>query len=193
MTISTRRRSSTGFARLAVDGWSNACGSRCSTRSSTAATTTCPRRTSGRGRGGCRPPATVRGREVMGWPRGRLPDARSTRSSGASAPSAATCTPAPRSTRSSAGRAAPPVSSWTAASFRSTSSSARSLRRRRGACSRPTWRPVPPTTAAATSASSASSLRVCRSVSPYYHLNITDRRVPLTTIVETTHVVDPER
>jgi protoporphyrinogen oxidase len=35
-------------------------------------------------------------------------------------------------------------------------------------------------------------LRIKRSVSPYYHLNITDRRVPLTTIVETTHVVDPE-
>jgi protoporphyrinogen oxidase len=35
-------------------------------------------------------------------------------------------------------------------------------------------------------------LRVKRSVSPYYHLNITDRRVPLTTVVETTHVVDPE-
>jgi protoporphyrinogen oxidase len=35
-------------------------------------------------------------------------------------------------------------------------------------------------------------LRVKRSVSPYYHLNLTDRRVPLTTIVETTHVVDPE-
>ncbi len=36
-------------------------------------------------------------------------------------------------------------------------------------------------------------LRVSRSVSPYYHLNITDRRVPLTTVVETTHVVDPEK
>ena len=36
-------------------------------------------------------------------------------------------------------------------------------------------------------------LRVKRSVSPYYHLNITDRRVPLTTIVETTHVADPEK
>jgi protoporphyrinogen oxidase len=35
-------------------------------------------------------------------------------------------------------------------------------------------------------------LRTRRSVSPYYHLNITDRRVPLTTVVETTHVVDPE-
>jgi protoporphyrinogen oxidase len=35
-------------------------------------------------------------------------------------------------------------------------------------------------------------LRVARSVSPYYHLNITDRSVPLTTIVQTTHVVDPE-
>ena len=35
-------------------------------------------------------------------------------------------------------------------------------------------------------------LRLRRSVSPYYTLNITDRRVPLTTIVETTHVVDPE-
>jgi protoporphyrinogen oxidase len=34
-------------------------------------------------------------------------------------------------------------------------------------------------------------LRVSRSVSPYYTLNITDRRVPLTTVVETTHVVDP--
>jgi protoporphyrinogen oxidase len=36
-------------------------------------------------------------------------------------------------------------------------------------------------------------LRTTRSVSPYYHLNITDRRVPLTTIVETTHVVDPDQ
>ena len=36
-------------------------------------------------------------------------------------------------------------------------------------------------------------LRTSRSVSPYYHLNITDRRVPLTTVVETTHVVDPEQ
>jgi protoporphyrinogen oxidase len=35
--------------------------------------------------------------------------------------------------------------------------------------------------------------RVKRSVSPYYALNITDRRVPLTSVVETTHVVDPER
>jgi protoporphyrinogen oxidase len=35
-------------------------------------------------------------------------------------------------------------------------------------------------------------MRTSRSVSPYYHLNITDRRVPLTTVVETTHVVDPE-
>jgi protoporphyrinogen oxidase len=34
-------------------------------------------------------------------------------------------------------------------------------------------------------------LRTNRSVSPYYHLNITDRRVKLTTVVETTHVVDP--
>ncbi len=35
-------------------------------------------------------------------------------------------------------------------------------------------------------------LRLARSLSPYYHLNLTDRRVPLTTVVETTHVVDPE-
>ena len=35
-------------------------------------------------------------------------------------------------------------------------------------------------------------LRTSESVSPYYTLNITDRRVPLTTVVETTHVVDPE-
>ncbi len=35
-------------------------------------------------------------------------------------------------------------------------------------------------------------IRTSRSVSPYYTLNITDRRVPLTTIVETTHVVDPD-
>ncbi len=35
-------------------------------------------------------------------------------------------------------------------------------------------------------------LRTNRTVSPYYTLNITDRRVPLTTVVETTHVVDPE-
>ncbi|MDP9491940.1 MAG: FAD-dependent oxidoreductase [Actinomycetota bacterium] len=36
-------------------------------------------------------------------------------------------------------------------------------------------------------------LRTTKSVSPYYHLNITDRRVPLTTVVETTHVIDPEQ
>jgi protoporphyrinogen oxidase len=36
-------------------------------------------------------------------------------------------------------------------------------------------------------------LRTRRSISPYYHTNITDRRVPLTTVVETTHVVDPEQ
>jgi protoporphyrinogen oxidase len=35
-------------------------------------------------------------------------------------------------------------------------------------------------------------LRTTRQISPYYHLNITDRSVPLTTVVETTHVVDPE-
>jgi protoporphyrinogen oxidase len=35
-------------------------------------------------------------------------------------------------------------------------------------------------------------LRARQSVSPYYTLNITDRRVPLTTVVETTHVVDPD-
>jgi protoporphyrinogen oxidase len=35
-------------------------------------------------------------------------------------------------------------------------------------------------------------IRAKRSVSPYYTLNITDRRIPLTTVVETTHVVDPE-
>ena len=34
--------------------------------------------------------------------------------------------------------------------------------------------------------------RVRRSVSPYYALNITDRSVPLTSVVETTHVVDPD-
>jgi protoporphyrinogen oxidase len=36
-------------------------------------------------------------------------------------------------------------------------------------------------------------LRTRESVSPYHTLNITDRRVPLTTVVETTHVVDPEQ
>ena len=35
--------------------------------------------------------------------------------------------------------------------------------------------------------------RVKRSVSPYYALNITDRRIPLTSIVETTHVVDADQ
>ncbi len=35
--------------------------------------------------------------------------------------------------------------------------------------------------------------RVRRSVSPYYALNITDRSIPLTSVVETTHVVDPEQ
>jgi protoporphyrinogen oxidase len=34
--------------------------------------------------------------------------------------------------------------------------------------------------------------RTRRSVSPYYALNITDRSVPLTSVVETTHVVDPQ-
>jgi protoporphyrinogen oxidase len=35
-------------------------------------------------------------------------------------------------------------------------------------------------------------MRVRKSVSPYYALNITDRVVPITSIVETTHAVDPE-
>ena len=35
-------------------------------------------------------------------------------------------------------------------------------------------------------------LRVDGTVSPYYTLNVTDRSIPLTTVVETTHVVDPE-
>jgi protoporphyrinogen oxidase len=35
-------------------------------------------------------------------------------------------------------------------------------------------------------------MRVRKSVSPYYALNITDRSVPITSIVETTHAVDPE-
>ncbi|QEC50097.1 FAD-dependent oxidoreductase [Baekduia soli] len=35
--------------------------------------------------------------------------------------------------------------------------------------------------------------RLRRSISPYYALNITDRRIPLTTVVETTHVIDPQR
>jgi protoporphyrinogen oxidase len=34
--------------------------------------------------------------------------------------------------------------------------------------------------------------RLRNSVSPHYALNITDRRIPLTSVVETTHVVDPE-
>ena len=36
-------------------------------------------------------------------------------------------------------------------------------------------------------------MRLRRSLSPWYTLNITDRRVPLTAVVETTKVVDPER
>lgn len=36
-------------------------------------------------------------------------------------------------------------------------------------------------------------MRLRRSLSPWYTLNITDRRVPLTAVVETTHVVDPDR
>ena len=36
-------------------------------------------------------------------------------------------------------------------------------------------------------------MRLRRSLSPWYTLNITDRRVPLTAVVETTHVIDPER
>jgi protoporphyrinogen oxidase len=35
-------------------------------------------------------------------------------------------------------------------------------------------------------------VRASKSISPYYTLNITDRRIPLTTVVETTHVVDPD-
>jgi protoporphyrinogen oxidase len=35
-------------------------------------------------------------------------------------------------------------------------------------------------------------IRTRQSVSPYYTLNITDRRVPLTTVVQTTHIVDPD-
>jgi protoporphyrinogen oxidase len=34
--------------------------------------------------------------------------------------------------------------------------------------------------------------RLRRSLSPYYSINIADRTIPLTTVVETTHVVDPD-
>jgi protoporphyrinogen oxidase len=36
-------------------------------------------------------------------------------------------------------------------------------------------------------------VRLARSASPYYTLNITDRSIPLTAVIETTHVVDPEQ
>jgi protoporphyrinogen oxidase len=36
-------------------------------------------------------------------------------------------------------------------------------------------------------------MRLRRTLSPWYTLNITDRRIPLTAVIETTHVIDPER
>ena len=127
----------------------------------------------------------------MGWPAGgyqRLIDALERRIVALGGE----VRPLPPSTRSSGEAAASPGSSSTEGFARSTPCSARSPRRRRDGCSRPSWPHTLPRIAAATSAWSACCCVVSRSVSPFYHLNITDRRVPLTTIVETTHVVDPD-
>ena len=172
---------------------SRSSGSRCSTPSSTATTTTCPAtyiwaRT--RRMGSTRDKS---GREVMGWLEGgyqTLIDAleEQHRALGGVVHAGATV-------EQIAGRRRPRASvssSTVACAVRSRSLHAGAARWRAG-CSRPSSSRRRRPTTAATSASSACSLRVKRSVSPYYHLNITDRRVPLTTVVETTHVVDPER
>ena len=173
---------------------SRSSGSRCSTRSSTGATTICRRPTSGRARSRMSKTRDKSGARDHGLARGRLPDAdrraRADRIRELGGEIHTGDGSVDRDRRGGAARAA--VSSSRVATGRSTSCSAPSLRRRpprafpraRGARPR---RPLPlPRRRLPPRCGRA------RSVSPYYHLNITDRRVPLTTVVETTHVVDPE-
>ena len=191
-TSSTRSRSSSGCGASAAGGLSSGSGSRCSTRSSTGATTTCRRPTSGRERAGCPRRATV-GAGGDGLARGRLPDADRRARASASSSSAARSTPASAVDQIVGTRPARRARSSTGASARSTSSSARSRLRMAppaalagAAAAQRTRRPLP------LSRRRLPAAALARSISPYYHLNITDRRVPLTTIVETTHVVDPD-
>ncbi len=87
----------------------------------------------------------------------------------------------------------PPGCSCPTASAATTPSSRRCSRPRRARCSHPSS----PRQLGARSAPLPRHRHVLVAarplgVSPYYTLNITDRRVPLTAVVETTHVVDPE-
>ena len=134
------------------------------------------------------------GREVMGWIRGgyqRWSDALGGRDPQPRRPRCSTEHPGPRRSCPTARR--DPAWCRTAASRRTTWSSPRCCARSCGRLlsAELSSRARPPTPAA-TSAWCAWSSRARRSVSPYYTLNITDRSCPLTTVVETTHVIDPE-
>ena len=132
------------------------------------------------------------GREVMGWPYGGyqgiidalgaedpLAGRRGARSDGGVADHRR-CERCDRSRR----RRAVPRVRLRALHARATAGAAPARARARRGCA---GRPLPLSRSCLPAAP-----RLDESVSPYYHLNITDRRVKLTTVVETTHVVDPE-
>ena len=154
-------------------------------------TTTCRPRTCGRARAACRARATQR--RARSWARSMAATSGWSTARGArSARAAARSTCDAGALRAVARTAARSASCSTPASGRTTGSSRRSCARTCRTCWRPTWRDALGPDPSATSASCAWLRASRKSVSPYYALNITDRAVPLTTVVETTHVVDPE-
>ncbi len=170
----------------------SASGGRCSTRSSTAATTTFPPPTCGRA---CAArPARATAPAARSWAGSRAATRRSsTRSASAIVAArrrAARSTPGALVSRAAGGARSGVVvdGGFEAARPRGLDAAAAAARRR---CSRrSSTRRCRPTRCRYLGVVCVVA-RVRRSVSPYYALNITDRRVPLTSVVETTHVVDP--
>ena len=173
----------------------SACGGRCSTPSSTAATTTCPPPTCGRACAASPAPAIARA-AARSWARSRAATRRSSTGSPTRirARGGEVLTVDPGAARSR--RADRPRHRR-----RRSTTGFRAARHGRDDAAAP--EPAAAARARARAARSAPDpqrylgivcvvARVRNSVSPYYALNITDRRVPLTSVVETTHVVDPE-
>ena len=168
------------------------CGARCSTRSSTAASTTCPPPTCGRARAAWPARATARASEVMGAIEGgyqalvdALADAdpRARRRGPHLDPVRFVPSPSGRAIGVVLDARLPPHDTVVTTQLRPQPRALLAPRARSARSGRTRCRYLGIVCLVA---------RVARSVSPYYALNITDRRMPLTSVVETTHVVDPE-
>ena len=166
-------------------------GGRCSTPSSTAATTTCPRPTCGRARAAC--PARATSAAARSWAGSRAATSARRRACG---PASARRRRGPRRHP----RGAHPGDARDGAIGVVVDGVHRAVRHGRLHAAAPAGaRPARPRAARARPGGPQPLPRRrlpgaarATAVSPYYALNITDRRIPLTTVVETTHVVDPE-